>query len=245
MLINQIKEKIQSHDGMLELKLFRKNFETNTLDERKLKIFMATLWAFFRETPSGILSLSLKAHDYWSNINQWEAMSKSAYTLSTAVDEFGLDNIRNTFSPTHHQLFKETAQYFNVSSDDLISETNILPAGIKIGKASFSYYRKKPLPISLGFHLASELTSWHEFNSFLSGFWSNKEFYQLTSQETVPLRFFWIHTIVEPSHLTHSEKIIEHYLQVEPESIEHIYTGALHYMKLYKNLFKDLNKNLF
>src|SRR3990167_4808449 len=146
--ITQLKEKIHAHNGMQQLELFGKNFKENFLDNNKLKIFMATLWAFFRETPSGILSLSLRIYDYWNKINPWEAMSKSAYTLSTAVDEFGLDDIRKNLLPTHHQLFKETTHYFQISSDELIASQYILPAGIKIGKATNLYYRKKPLPIS-------------------------------------------------------------------------------------------------
>ena len=243
--IEDLKNKIHSHNAMFQLELFKKNLEANVLDNEKLKIFMATLWAFFRETPSGILSLSLRIYDYWNRINQWDAMSKSAYALSTAVDEFGLDNIRKTLLPTHHQLFKETAFYFQVSSEDLTSDKYILSAGKKIGNASKLYYRKKPLSVSLGFHLASELTSWYEFKSFLSGFWKNKQYYKISSQETSPLKFFWIHTLIEPSHLLYSEKIVDEYLKVNPDSIDAIASGAISYLKLYEKLFKQLNKALF
>jgi hypothetical protein len=243
--IQQLKEQIQSHDGMLELQLFGKNFENNLLDDKRIKIFMATLWAFFKETPSGILSLALRIHDDWSDTDPWGAMSKSAYALNTAIDEFGLDNKYNNSLTTHHQLFKKTAEYFDVSTYELLSEKNILPAGLKIGKASALYYRKKSLPISLGYHLASELTSWPEFKIFLSGFWANKEYYKITSQKDSALNFFWIHTILEPSHLNDSEKVIEDYLTREPTSIKLMSSGALGYMKLYQQLFKQLNKTLF
>src|SRR3990167_1736228 len=152
--IYSLADSINSHGGMTALRSFGKNLKSRPLNKHEIKILMATLWAFYKETPSVILSLALRLNDFWKTIDPWEAMAKSAYLLSTAIDEFGLSKMPNNFLPTHHQLFKKTNQYFGISSQDLLSEKYILNAGKYMSKYAFAYYRKKPLPLSLGFHFA-------------------------------------------------------------------------------------------
>lgn len=236
---------IKTHTAMHELNAFGKNLKKRGLNIDELKILMATLWSFYKETPSGILSLSLRLYDFWKKINAWEAMEKSAYVLSTAVDEFGLTDIHKTFLPTHHQLFLNTAQYFKISVNDLISSQYTLPAGEQIGKSSFVFYRKKSLSLALGFHYASELTSWPEFKYLFEGFLSNKEAYSIHSENDPAMKFFHIHTIIEPEHSNNTKEILRIYLEFLPESKSNIIEGAIAYLSCYKQLFNSLNQKLF
>ncbi|TAK73363.1 MAG: hypothetical protein EPO11_08490, partial [Gammaproteobacteria bacterium] len=212
--LEELKTTIQAHSGMNELKRFGENLKKNALNERNLKIFFATLWAFYRQTPSGILNLSLRVNDYWDKLDMWHAMAHAAYLLYAVVDEFGLDT-RGRMKLTHHQLFKDAADYFNITPDELVSSKNILDAGKDIGSLSFEYYRHKSIPEGLGFHFASELTSLPEFECFLDGFWQHKDIYKFSSQIKTPLNFFSIHTAVEASHRLTSEIMLQKYFQVE------------------------------
>lgn len=229
---------------MDELNFFESNLKQRALNNKECKILFATLRAFYHETPSGILCLALRVHDYWDKINTWEAMAKAAYLLSAAVDEFGLDT-RKEYNLTHHQHFKLIANYFNVTTEDLKSPVNILEAGKNMGKAAHEFYRKKPIPDSLGFHLASEITSFYEFKTLLEGFQKHIDKYKISSQEDLPLDFFQIHTKIEHSHGVASEIITNNYLKINPQDIKYITDGVFIYMQYYQALFKSLNQVIF
>ena len=49
-----------------ELYLFRDNLIKHALSKDLLTKFFASLWAFFREIPTGILSLALRLSDHWA-----------------------------------------------------------------------------------------------------------------------------------------------------------------------------------
>lgn len=243
--IEQLKQSIYDHPGIKELELFGKNLIKRPLNYKELKLFFATMWSFFRETPSGILNLALRINDYWANIDEWDAMAKSAYILSTAIDEFGLENSTNQFSATHHQLFQKLALHLNISKEDLQDEANILSAGKQIKEISSQFYRKEALSKSLGFHLASELTSWPEFKCFLEGFLTHKEHYRIKSKKDPIMKFLLVHTLIEPAHLMNSEKTIHFFLEHDLSCINLIFQGTHTYMEYYLNLFKQLNERIF
>lgn len=243
--LKELKQQIESHRGMCELATFGANLQKRALTFDELKIFMATLWPFYRETPSGILDLALRISDFWKTIDPWEANAIAAHLLYADVDEFGLHDIHNKIYPTHHQLFKNTAKHFNISNEDLVSVNNILNAGVEMGKISYEYYRIKSIPLGLGFHLSSELTSLAEFTYFLNGIISHKHSYNVESENDESMTLFRVHTIVEQMHLDHSEQIINAFCRVVPEAFEEIQSGAEMYMTSYQKLFKSLNSGIF
>lgn len=239
--VNYLKEQIESHHGMQALNQFGERLKKQVLSQEQLKILFASLWAFYHETPSGILCLSLRVNDFWNEkINPWDAMEKAAYLLSASVDEFGLNQIQERFLPTHHQLFLQAAEYYRVSKDDILSDEYRLASGQHIGKLSREYYRNKSLALGLGFHYASELTSYPEFKCLFAGFSNFKNEYQLTQETDPGLKFFWVHTLVEPMHLTSSEYAINSLLKIYPEFMDEMLEGAMTYMNCYAELFGEL-----
>jgi hypothetical protein len=243
--IEELKKEIESHPGMSELYLFGENFKKKSLSQEELKIFFSTLWPFYKETPSGILDLALRLSDFWRNIDPWEANAMAALLLYANVDEFGLHNIRKSIQPTHHQLFKDTACHFGVSTDDMCSSQYLLREGDYLAEISYEYYRKKNIATSLGFHLASELTSGPEFKCFLDGILVHKNKYKVKSKKDKSLMHFYVHTLVEPEHLKHSETIIYSFCKKEPTAFQEMTTGALAYMDAYYTLFKTMNSKFY
>lgn len=236
-----LKQEIITHPGMQALQQFGENLKAKPLDNDTMKVFMASLWEFFRETPLGILSLSLRLGDFWMAHDPWKATAKAAHILCADVDEFGLHDMRNSFSPTHHELFQITAQHFNITTADLLNKGNIIGAALQTSKAFIQYYRHEPLPVALGFHLASELTSWPEFKNLLAGMLAHKQVYRVTSERDKAMTLFWVHTLVEPMHLDNSEKIILDYCQIDTNAMQQVRTGALAYMDCYEELFTALD----
>ena len=243
-IITQLKTNIENHAGMYELKKFGRILRQKPLNFEELKIFMATLWAFYRETPNGILSLSLKVGDFWNNIDPWEATAKAAHLLYADVDEVGLYNLRKGMQKTHHQLFKISAKHFGISVNELLADKYCLPAGIKMGKACYEYYRNQSIPVGLGFHLASELTSWPEFKYFYRGIITHLDAYKFKDKNDEALLLFKIHTLVEPIHLENSEKIVAYYYSVRSECLQELEHGTKIYMDCYYELFKELNSKI-
>lgn len=243
--VDLLKTSIERHSGMQILHELGFLLKKSKLSETKCKIFFASLWPFYQQTPSGIMSLALRVNDFWNKeVNPWTAMENAALLLSTSVDEFGLEKSNECFQPTHHQLFLQAAKYYKVTEDDIISDTYILPSSKQMGQLSYVYYREKPLAEALGFHFASELTSYPEFKLFFEGFYAHSEQYQLKSPRDTGLYFFWIHTLVEPVHLTSSIKMIDAYLKVKPQLINSVIEGAQCYMQSYATLFSSIKNAL-
>lgn len=242
--IEHIKKHIQSHKGIHALHLFGENFLKIPLKPLDFKIFMATLWAFYKETPSGILDLALRVSDFWRDINPWEANAKAAHILYAGFEEFGLQSL-DKIVPTHHQLFKLSSLHFGVTEHDLSSNDYILEAGIAMGKNSRIGYREKSITFGLGYHLAAELTSWWEFKYFYEGIMNHKATYNIGSNNNPALHFFYIHTLVESEHLCQSQKVAEAFIQIDTNGLQDIYSGIELYMQTYQNLFTSLNIKIY
>jgi hypothetical protein len=237
-----LKSKIETHPGMQALATFGETLKKQPISPEKMKWLFASLWAFYRETPSGIVSLSLRVNDFWSQrVNPWDAMEKAAYLLSASVDEFGLDKIHERFLPTHHQLFLQAAQFYQVSKEDLLAEKYLLPSGKRLGQLSAQYYRDKAITMGLGFHFASELTSFPEFKCLYEGFSAHKQIYNIHADTDPGLKFFWVHTLVEPLHLSSSIKLIDAFLEVKSRLMDEMIEGTMIYMDSYAGLLNDIN----
>ncbi len=241
---DNLKNELESHEGMLALKSFGLNLAKNNLLLFERKVLFTTLWEFYRETPSGILALALRVSDYWRDVNPWEANAKSAYLLFASVDEFGLYEA-NCIRPTHHQLFKISAEHFGVGVKDFLSNNYVLNAGREIGSAAYEYYRNTLIAKSLGFHLASELTSYPEFQYLLTGFLENRESYLIKSEKDLALNHFYVHTLIEQEHYAKSEYIARIFCEQDQSMVDDVRNGAIAYMELYKNLFASLNEKIF
>lgn len=234
-------ERIESHSGMQALKSFGSNLKNQPLSEQQLKKLFASLWAFYSETPSGIISLALRMNDFWSErVSPWDAMEKASYLLSASVDEFGLEKSHERFLPTHHQLFIQAAEFYKVSKQDLISDEYVLSSGKRLGDLSSDYYREKTIAAGLGFHFASELTSLPEFVFLYDGFNTHKDSYELQSDQDPGLKFFWVHTLAEPRHMRSSINALDAFLEVKSQKMDEIIKGAMIYMDSYAALFNDL-----
>ena len=227
------------------LKGFEHNLCREPLSLTKLKLFFSTLWAFYKETPTGILALSLRLADQWMDIDEWEATSIASYLFHADIHEFGLESMEVGANLTHHQLFLRTCSYFNITRNDLQNPQYILNGGRYIGELSYQYYREYSIGEALGFHLDSEVTSEMEFNAFLNGFLAHKDHFGIQSKHDESMELFFIHSVVEPEHSDNSEKLIEIYSRQFPDNISLIQKGFDAYMEGYYRLFEDLNKNLF
>lgn len=236
---------ISQHNAINELEKFGEYLKQTALNHVELRVFFASLWAFFREVPTGILALSLRVSDDWmSKYDEWEGTSRAAPILYANVDEFGLQSDQKLL-PTHHHLFIELAHVLGVQRQDLLASANILPAGRYFGQLTRDYYRQKDIPAAIGFHLASEFTSSVEFQFFLDGFKAHQEAYQLIGEKQSALTFFKIHTMVEPLHLELGKLSARNYLEKNPEAITEIEVGAMAFMEGFEKLFSSLNHHLF
>jgi hypothetical protein len=243
--LNELQAEINRHPALKALEAFGKNLKNKALDPIGLKTYFATMWAFFKEIPVGILTLASRVIDDWMAHNIWEGTAKGAHILFADVDEFGLQISHKKILPTHHQLFKELTQHVGVQVTDLMNDQYILKEGVELGKQTYKFYRKEPISAGLGFHFSSELSSSIEFIYFLEGFTKHKEVYQLQSDNDPVLTFFRVHTAVEPMHLAQSQEVIQSYITRESSFIHEIRRGAHAFMDGFEALFFALNKTLY
>lgn len=122
-------------------------------------MFFATLWAFFKDVPSGILSLAAKITDELLDTQTWQASAQAAYILYASVDEYGLQQCQNRMLTTHHQMFEELITHCGLSHDDIFNPKYVKPSGTAMGDRTYRYYRSNKIGEALGFHLASEVQS--------------------------------------------------------------------------------------
>lgn len=240
-----LESRITQHNAVNELHAFGYNLKSNVLKEEHLYVFFSTLWAFFREVPTGILSLALRISDDWMlNHDEWEGTGKAAPILYADVDEFGLQSDSKLF-PTHHHLFLKLIEALNLDKRRLLEHVNIEESGKKFGELTREYYRIKSIPKGIGFHMASEFTSSVEFQYFLDGFKANKNTYGLIGDNQSALSFFHIHTVVEPLHLELGKLAAKDYLEKDNRVIHDIEDGAIAFMDGFETLFHCLNNRLF
>src|SRR5690348_3879916 len=86
--------RIESHPGMFALRRFGEQLRRRPLDAAGRRLFFASTAEFFREVPGGILALALRLTDDWMPHDRFGAVAKGAQILYSAVDEFGLHQLR-------------------------------------------------------------------------------------------------------------------------------------------------------
>src|SRR5262245_28551992 len=191
-----IAHRIESHPGMCSLRSFGEQLRSRPLDPTGLRLFFASTAEFFREVPGGILALSLRLTDDWMEHERFGAVEKGAQILYSAVDEFGLHQLRRGVQASHHAFFLETAAAFGVTRAALEDPTAITAAAREMAALTALFYRRRPIGESLGFHLASELTSDIEFTLCLEGLQAHAARYGLSGPDDPKLGFYLIHTQV-------------------------------------------------
>jgi hypothetical protein len=232
--------RIESHPGMFALRRFGEQLRKRPLDAAGLRLFFASTAEFFREVPGGILALALRLTDDWMPHARFGAVEKGAQILYSAVDEFGLHQLRRGVQASHHAFFLETAAAFGVSRAELDDPAAITQAAREMAALTALFYRRRPVGESLGFHLASELTSDVEFTLCLEGLQAHAAHYGLTGPEDPKLGFYFIHTQVEPMHGSSSRTAACDYLARRPDCAAEIAAGADAFMDGYGRFFATL-----
>lgn len=241
--ISAMEARMLDHAAVKELVAFGKLLASKPLDARELRTFFATMGAFFKTVPTGILALALKISDDWMERgNRYGATAMGAYILYADVDEFGLHDLRNGRQRTHHQLFQELTAHLKISEADMQDARYLLPAGQILGERTTEYYRHRSIGEALGFHLASEVTSSEEFVYFLNGFLKFKEHYGVKDDEDPVLHFFRVHTVVEPMHKSMGREMIEIYAAQDPTVLKQVEAGAMAFCEGFADLFRALNQ---
>ena len=242
--VDAIAARVESHPGMFALKRFGEQMRKRPLSPEDLRFFFASTAEFFREVPGGILALALRVTDDWMPHARFGAVEKGAQILYSAVDEFGLHQLRRGVQASHHAFFLETAAAFGISAADLEDPAAITQAAREMAALTALFYRRRPIGESLGFHLASELTSDVEFTLCLEGFQAHVPDYALTGPDDPKLGFYLIHTQVEPMHGASSRTAVHDYLQRRPDSVGEIAAGADAFMDGYGRFFSALTERV-
>lgn len=243
LMYSEVASSIVTHQAILELDKFGQLIQTQAMSKQELTTFFATMWAFFKDVPSGIVCLGAKITDELLDKYPWEASATAANVLFASVDEFGLQN-QDRLQKTHHQLFKELVSHFHIDEQNLYSEQYLLQAGTAMGDSTYRYYRSSKIGEALGFHLASEMTSSREFQYFLSGFEKFPEHYNLTHPNNSELIFFKIHCDVEPMHVATGRDVLVKCLEMNQDAYEDALRGAKAFMNSFGLLFNALNQIL-
>jgi len=233
-------QEIVAHSGMADLRRFGERLQVKPLDRGELAVVFASTAEFFREVPGGILALALRLTDDWMPLRRFEAVSEGAQILCSAVDEFGLHQLRRGVLQSHHQYFLNMIEGFGYRENDLLDAANLTEAACEMATLTGLFYRHRPLGESLGFHLASELTSDIEFTLCLEGLQAFPRDYGLTGPRDDRLGFYLIHTQVEPMHGAGGRRAVERYLQRRPDAAEEVRAGAGAFMTGYGCFFASL-----
>jgi hypothetical protein len=243
-LLDAVAKRIESHPGMFALKGFGEQMRRHPLDPAALRLFFASTAEFFREVPGGILALALRLTDDWMPHARFGAVEKGAQILYSAVDEFGLHQLRSGVQASHHAFFLETAAAFGVSQSELDDPAAITPVAREMAALTALFYRRRPIGESLGFHLASELTSDVEFTLCLEGFQAHATEYALAGPDDPKLGFYFIHTQVEPMHGSSSRTAVRDYLERRPDCAGEVAAGAEAFMDCYGRFFATLTERI-
>jgi len=232
--------RIESHPGMFALRRFGEQLRKKPLDSIGLRLFFASTAEFFREVPGGILALALRVTDDWMPHERFGAVEKGAQILYSAVDEFGLHQLRRGVQASHHAFFLETAAAFGVTRAALDDPAAVTQAAREMAALTALFYRRRPVGEGLGFHLASELTSDVEFTLCLEGLRAHAAHYGLSGPDDPKLGFYIIHTQVEPMHGASSRTAVRDYLARRPDCTAEIAAGADAFMDAYGRFFATL-----
>ncbi len=241
---NEIANAIVRHSALRELESFGKIISDKPLSHPERALFFATIWAFFKDVPAGIVALAARVTDEWIKEDMWHGTAKAAHILYASVDEYGLHQHSKHMLPTHHQMFKQLTTHLGLSDAELFNPHYILPEGTAMGNNTHRMYRSEFLGEALGFHLASEMTSSREFQFFLKGFQKYAGEYGLVDEDDPVLAFFSIHCEVEPMHVATGREIMISYLEKNPTIAPHAMRGAMAFMDGFEQMFAALNRRL-
>jgi pyrroloquinoline quinone (PQQ) biosynthesis protein C len=239
-MIEKLEQHVRSDGAWAELERFGEGLKARPLDRQLLRVFLASTSEFFKEIPGGILALALRVTDDWMERDRFSAVAKAANVLYSAVDEYGLHETHKGVQKGHHELFRDMAHQWGVSTKDLLDPTYVLPEAVDLGRVTRDYYRSRHVAAGLGFHFASEKTSDREFQLCMQGFTTHWKSYSLTDANDPTLAFYYIHTLVEPMHGSTSAEVVETYLSV-PGATEEIFAGATAFMDSYGKFWAALN----
>jgi len=243
----ELSEMIIAHKALRGGALFSfgENLKKRPLNKEELATFFGTIWAFFKEVPGGIIVLAARITADWMKYSMWDGTSVAARVLFASVDEYGLHQHHKHILPTHHELFRDLISHLGLHPPDLLDNKYIEPAGDLMGQATFRYYQTENLGEAIGFHLASEITSSHEFQYFLEGFQKFPAEYNLKDEDDPVLSFFQVHCEVEPLHVLTGKEIALSYLCRYPWMFEDMKRGATVFMDRFEQMFVSINQAIF
>jgi hypothetical protein len=240
----KIAKAITGHRAIKVLDDFGKILAEKPLQHDERAIFFATVWAFFKDVPSGIIGLAARVTDDWMRNDPWNGSAKAAHILYASVDEYGLHQHAKHMLPTHHHLFLNLITHLGLSDKDIFDPKYVLPQGTAMGNNTHRMYRSDSIGEALGFHLASEMTSSREFQYFYEGFKKYTESYKLEGEDDPVLSFFAIHCDVEPMHVATGRDILVSYINKDPAIAIQAMKGAIAFMDGFEQMFEAINNEL-
>jgi hypothetical protein len=158
-----------------------------------------------------------------------------------AVDEFGLHAMDKGLLLSHHRLFLDMARLWGFGEADLTDPAHVLDQGEQLAALTAEFYRRRPIPEALGFHVASEVTSEREFTLCYNGFKAFADEYGLSGRDDSRLWFYYIHTVVEPLHGSAGMDSIRMHAEQDPAAFEGVMHGVRAFMSCYGRLFEAFN----
>ena len=235
---------IRQHQGWAELETFGESLNVHALDQRELRVFLASTGQFFREIPGGILSLALRVTDDRIQQDRFGAVESAASILLSAVDEYGLGTNSTGNTRNHHRLFADMVRRFGVCEADLHDPQFILPEAIELAHVTRGLYRAGSVAGSVGFHYASEVTSDREFELCYLGLAGHLREYTDIAPPVMPqkfLDFYFVHTVVEREHGAAGATAVDLYSASEIDR-QSMLEGAAQFLDAYGALWSALNR---
>jgi hypothetical protein len=233
-----IYEDCSTHTAIAVLRSFNQHFSSRPLTPSELLLFLASMATFNRHTIGGIAILAGRLSDQILPLLPKIGHEIGACVLAAAVDEYGL---RETI--THVELARNFAAYLGISTEEIEARENACSAAVELGDALFSWYRERPVAFALGVHTASEVTSVEEFVPWHDIFLKFPQY--RFSREMPEFAYLRAHYVHEPDHVNSAKRCIARYLDVLPGEQSHLREGARAYFGLYKEMFHQLNVQIF
>lgn len=240
--VQALYRQIEGHEGMASINGFNHDLLQRPLNQEERGVFLASLRAFNRWIPAGILSLASRLSDEYMLAHPFDAYDLASPVLEPAVDEYGLSgNVRRS----HFRLFSDFASHLGVNETELEDHKNQVLNSIVLGEFLRHWYRYYPTGFGLGVHAASEATSMLEFTGWHPAFLKFREY---GFHEGHPaLNYVAVHTTLEEDHTKGAKIGIENFLRDGGSigTMEQIQSGALGYMEMYAAMFNQLRQRIF
>jgi pyrroloquinoline quinone (PQQ) biosynthesis protein C len=243
--IEDLKQDVFSHPAVKVLESFSDNLRAGPLVRDQIRVLLASEGMFVLEVPPGVLSLASRITDEWFEIDAFQATGRAARVLFAAVDEYGLNAMDSGLLPSHHQLYADMAAHWDITTEELLDERYIVPAGREFAHVIRDYYRRRPIVEGLGFHVANEATAPLDFGVFLKTFQTHREAYGLQAENDSVLNFLLVHDDVEVSHREMGVEMVQLYTDGRADLVARARQGVLAYMEIYGKFFAELNDVMF